>query len=210
MTRFLIALALVVLALPARAEHIVVPASLPPAVAAICPDCTEALPCGDPDVQYGRRFQGTAMQGTPPRAYLLVRGPTRGELNPLLGQGTADELRRALGQRVGATRLLAIEADWTTVRLLAPVGAPKVTVRDDQHACFAERTHDRGCCLGDGPASMGCLPKADPPTVVLTYVDGDERLSLRYPVGANEIRLKRGRGTVYWCHGWDRARLVPK
>ena len=197
-------------AAPALAESIVVPATLPPAVAAACPDCTAVLPCGNPDVQYGRKFQATAMQGSPPRAYLLAGAPLRGPLNPLLGQGTADELKQALAQRIGATRLLVVEADWATVRLLEPQGEPQVTVRPDQQACFAERERDWGCCLGDGPASAGCLPKADPPTVVLTFMDGDERLALRYPVGAYEIRLRRGRGTVYWCHGWAAARLVPK
>ncbi|MEQ9640145.1 MAG: hypothetical protein RIM84_08985 [Alphaproteobacteria bacterium] len=198
------------LATPALAETILVPASLPPAVAEVCPDCNEVLPCGDPDVQYGKTFQRTAMQGEPARAYLLTRAPTRRDTNPLLGQGTAAEARAALSQRLGAVRLLVIEADWATVRLLQPDGAPDVTVREDQHACFADPARGLGCCLGDGPRSQGCLPKADPPTAIVSFTDGAERLRLRYPVGAYEIRLHRGRGTVYWCHGWDRATLVSK
>ena len=197
------------LAAPAAAETIVVPATLPAAVAEVCPDCTDVLPCGDPDVQYGKRFQGTAMQGTPPRAYLLAHAPTRTETNPMLGKGTAAELRQALADRMASARLLVIEADWATVRLLEADSAPEVTVREAQQACFADPARSLGCCLGDGPRSRGCLPKADPPTVRVSFRDGNERLTLRYPVGAYEIRLNRGRGIVYWCHGWERARLVP-
>ena len=121
-TRLLLGLGLWLLAAAAAAETIVVPATLPPAVAELCPDCTDVLPCGNPDVQYGRKFQGTAMQGTPPRAYLLAHAPTRAETNPMLGQGTADELKRALANKLDDVRLLVVEADWATVRLLAPDG----------------------------------------------------------------------------------------
>jgi hypothetical protein len=196
------------LAAPALAETIVVPASLPPALAAACPDCDTVLPCGDPDVQLGKRFEPTAMQGEPRRAYLLLHGPIRNELASLLGQGSTDDLKQTLAQRIGAIRLLAVEADWTTLRVLEPEG---VAAHADpvQQACFADPARGLGCCLGDGPRDRGCLPKADPPSVTISFRDGNEALKLRYPVGKGEVTIRRGR-LVYWCLAWARATLAPR
>ena len=202
-----LALVFVCVAGTARAESIIVPTTLPPALAAACPDCTTVLPCGDPDVQLGRRFEKTALQGEPPRAYLLLDGPVRNDLTELLGQGSADDLKRALIEKVGTIRLLAVEADWATVRVLEPTDVA-ATADPAQQACFADPTKDRGCCLGDGPAGT-CLPKADPPSVTMSFRDGNETLVLRYPVGKGEVTVRRGR-QVYWCLAWVRARLVPK
>lgn len=206
-------------AMPVRAEVLELPAPaaavLEPVVAA-CPDCREQgfLPCGTSEVQYGAGFASTAMQGALPRAYLLARAPVNDELVPLLGESEDRALIDALHRRFADLLLVVIEGDWRTARVLAPAGDPRIAVDPQQQACFRDPARDLACCLGDGPSGSGCLPKADPPSVRLSFADPEsgERLQLRYPIGKGEITLRRsadtGRASLYWCHKWERARLV--
>ena len=81
----------------------------------------------------------------------------------------------------------------------------------DRWRVLLERPRDLGCCLGDGPADRGCLPKADPPSATLSFEDAasGETLKLRYPM-SRELQLRRrtaGGETLYWCHGWEHAPL---
>ena len=196
----------------ARAETLVLPAAAVAAIAEACPDCaaTGLLPCGTPDVAYGRKFQGTAMQGDPPRAYLLASAPVSAELTPLLAGPDAATVADDLARRFQSLKVLTVEADWRRVRLLEPEGAPAVAVDPEQQACFRDPARGLGCCLGDGPSSAGCLPKADPPSAELRFRDGDATLRLRYPVGKGETTLRRPTAAgqvLYWCHKWARAGL---
>lgn len=198
------------LALPAAAAH------FESQIADDCPGCAERgfLPCGAPDVQYGRRFARAAMQGAPPRAYLLANAPTARELRPLLTGADAPTVAREIAERFREIRLILIEDAWTTARVLTPVDAGRMRVDAAQQACFRDPKRSRACCLGDGPRDMGCLPKADPPTMTLVFQDDAtrERLSLRYPVGRGEATLRRatasGGKAIYWCHKWARARIA--
>lgn len=202
----------------AKAETLVLPqaaAAAPSQIDAACPECAAPgfLPCGTGDVQYGRRFKTTAMQGEPQRAYLLAKAPEAGELRPLLAGPDPKSVADDFVQRFQRLRLVVFENGWTQARVLAPLAAPAVKVDPDQQACFRDPARGTACCLGDGPRDLGCLPKADPPTVRLAFQDDaqKERLSLRYPIGRGEARLTRtgaDGSTLYWCHRWKRARLT--
>jgi len=198
-----------VLPLPVPAEALLQP------IAAACPDCVHRgfMPCGSADVQYGRGFAATAMLGEPPRAYLLAQTPVRAEALRLVKSGERAAAIEALQQRFAEARLVVVQDGWRTVRLLAPDATPRVAADPAQQACFRDSSRSLGCCLGDGGAAANCLPKADPPSVRLTFADpaSGERLELRYPIGKGELSLRRhaaGRTILYWCQAWAPARLV--
>jgi hypothetical protein len=218
--RRLVAFALVVTGTTlARAEVLVLPAAASGIVSRIaeaCPACVAPgfLPCGGPDVQYGRAFAQHALQGEPARGYLLGRAPVSAELAPLVREPDLERAMQALADAFAPTRLVVIEDAWQEVRVLAPHGAPSVKFDAAQHACFRDPARSMSCCLGDGPADRGCLPKADPPTVQLHFDDAvaGEAVAMRWPVGAGELKLRRsetsgGRETLYWCHKSARAPL---
>lgn len=213
-------LAALTLGAPASAEvlHLpVAPETLLERLAGDCPDCVGQgfLPCGSADVQYGQRFAETAMQGEPPRAYLLARAPVSAELVPLLSAESAASVVTSFGELFEPLRLIVVDEGWQDPRLLSPSGPAEISVDPEQQACFRDPTRGLGCCLGDGPRDQGCLPKADPPSVRLEFDDpaSGERLKLRYPVGKGEITLQRAGGTgpaaLYWCQQWTRAQLAP-
>lgn len=214
--RLLFGLACLLIASPSAAETIRLPAAAATALQALaaeCPSCVAkgVLPCGTPDVAYGRRFPKTAMQGTPGRAYLLAEAPEAGELRPLLA--AADAIRVAEGFAAGfkKIRLIVIEQDWQAIRVLSPSTSGKTQVDPVQQSCFRDPKRSISCCLGDGPRDQGCLRKADPPTYRVVFQDdvARERLSLSYPVGRGQTKLSRaqagGGRSLYWCHKWKRA-----
>jgi hypothetical protein len=214
--RLALAVALLVLGPLAHGESLPLPAPLEALLAALreaCPGCVGPgfLPCGGTEIQYGNGFAPNALQGEPPRAYLLARAPTRKEVVAAVLGAKTDAVAGTLAAAFADLRLVVLEAGWQTVRVLAASAAPRIEVDPAQHACFLERPRDLGCCLGDGPADRGCLPKADSPSATLRFEDpaAGETLELRYPM-AYEIRLHRRRGgreTLYWCQGWERAPL---
>jgi hypothetical protein len=199
-----------------RGEQLVLPVPLESVLAPLreaCPGCIEAgfLPCGTPDVQYGRRFAATALQGDPPRAYLLARAPERKAVFAAATGTPIEAAPDAMARAFADLRLVVLDDAWRRVRVLPPSGEPRVELDTRQHACFRERPNDLGCCLGDGPQDRGCLPKADPPSVHLRFDDADtgETLALRYPM-SREIQLRRrtpGRELLYWCHSFAHAPL---
>lgn len=219
--RLLFGLAWLLIALPAAAETMRLPTAAGPALHALeaaCPSCvaTGVLPCGTPDVAYGRRFPKTAMQGAPLRAYLLAEAPEAGELRPLLASANAASVADGFAARFKGLRLVVIEQDWRAMRVLAPSEPGKTQVDPVQQACFRDPKREIACCLGDGPRDQGCLPKADPPTYRVIFQDdiARERLSLSYPVGRGEAKLSRaqagGGRSLYWCHKWKRAEIQIK
>ncbi|MBX3603860.1 MAG: hypothetical protein KF788_01235 [Piscinibacter sp.] len=215
--RAALALSLLAATTALPAQSLVVPPAAGDLAATLrdaCPGCIEAgfLACGTPDVQLGRRWAGTALQGTPPRAYLVARAPTVGELMQRVRAAPPPQVRETLADAVTPVRLVVFDEDWRRVRVLAPSAPPSLAVDATQHACLHDRQLDAGCCLGDGPRSRGCLPKADPPSATLQFDDpaSGETLRLRLPAG-REVTLRRRAGegpeTLYWCQSWARARL---
>jgi len=214
--RVVLLLAALTMSPPAHAESLPLPVpaeSVLAPVAAACPGCVAPgfLPCGSPDVQYGGGFAPHAMQGAPPRAYLLARAPIQKEWLALVTGTSDDEVADALAARLAETRVVVLDDAWKNVRVLAPSEPARVEADPAQLACFREHPRDLGCCLGDGPADRGCLPKQDPPNARLRFDDPStgEKLELRYPM-SREVWLRRcvgGYDTLYWCQGWARAAL---
>lgn len=182
--KYVLALVALAAATPTLAADLQLPAAasgLLARIAADCPDCatTGYTPCGSADVAWGRRFAATAFLGTPKRGYLATFAMTGQEFRTLARTTDYATLRTTLHGRFAKTRLVVIENDFTTARVLPNPTTVTVTFPEPLHTCIHGTDHPWGCCTGD--CKHECCEKGlGSPMITMQWTDGTEHLTFHY------------------------------
>jgi hypothetical protein len=202
----LLALVLALVATPLSAAELPLPPSARDVVATIaaaCPECAQRgyTPCGSPDVQWGKGFAAHAFLGTPPRAY-LVTFTMRGEDFRAFARHTDyAALLRTYRDRFAGSRLVVIEDDWASARVLSSPSRVAVGFPKPLHDCVHESNLPWACCAGDCNGEC-CEKSLGSPTVTLTWPDGEETITFHYShtIGLSWLGRQRGeQATRYAC-----------
>jgi hypothetical protein len=177
-------IAAVTIAAPGHATDLWLSSSardLPARIAAQCPTCATAgyMPCGSPDVGWGRRFAATALLGEPKRGYLPTFTMTGEELRKLARNTDYDALITTLHDRFATTRLVVIEDGFKDARVLPPPETVDVTFPKPLHDCVHQTTRPWGCCVSDCKDEC-CEKGLGSPSVTLRWTDDDEVVELHY------------------------------
>jgi hypothetical protein len=210
------ALALIVIATAAAAETIHLPQSSPAVraeIARACPECTHTgvTACGSADVQYGRRFAPTALQGAPRRGYLVSFVMTGEQFRALARVSSYTALVDTLRERFSNARLVVLEHGTPGVRVLPAPASVEVTMPPALHACVKDATKPWGCCVSD--CRHECCEKGlGSPSVSLTWNDSEARETVRFTFhhqpGYSRLERRRGqRTTLYYCLADAAARI---
>lgn len=187
-------------------------------IAAACPTCPAAgyVPCGSPDVGWGRRWAPHAFLGTPRRTYLPTFTLSGGEFRRLARTTEYGSLVDALRTRFAATRLVVVDDAFGGVRVLPPPASVEVTFPEALHACVRDGNRAWACCATDCRHEC-CEKSLGSPAVTLTWPDGDDRITFRYghTIGVSSLeRRSPDRRVRYACltdaRGTLRAAAAPR
>lgn len=179
-----------------------------------CRECAEKgfIACGSAAVQPGRRFARTALQGKPPRGYLVEAVITGAEFRDLARRITPHaELVAAIRSRFATARLVVLESKGQKARVLPPPESVHVVFPEPLHACVRDRTKPWGCCTGECRDEC-CEKDLGSPHVTLTWADAAERedVTFKFHHGTGFSQLLRrgaGREWLYSCLVDQAARL---
>lgn len=197
-------------AAPAAAQALVLPPdgreALLRQVDDACPDCRRVgfVLCGGPRVGPGPAFAPSALQGVPPRGYLIGFVMTGAEFRDVVRGTRLTPLLEGLERRFARTPLLVLEDRFSGVRRVDQFPRVAVEVPAPLHACVANTARPWGCCTGRGCGAECCEKALGSPFVTLTWVDPPTREEIRFEFrhGIGESRLVRrsgGRRTLYHC-----------
>jgi hypothetical protein len=200
----------------AIAAEIVLPAGATDAlhaIAAACPACERDgyLACGSPDVAWGRGFATHALLGRPPRAYLIASAMSGGEFRDLARTTTYPRLADSLHHRFAAARLVVLENDFTTARVLPSPSKVAVGFPDRLHTCVYKSEWPWACCVAGSCKEECCEKSLGSPTVVTEWKDGNETLTFHYShtVGVSWLDRTTPEGRVrYACLTDAKGRLT--
>ena len=179
------ALVAVIAGRSAAAVEIALPsgsADVPHTIEAACPGCEKDgyLACGSPDVAWGRGFLTHALLGQPPRAYVIASAMTGDEFRALARSTTYPRLGDTLHRRFAATRLVVLENDFTTARVLPSPSKVAVGFPDRLHTCVYKSDWPWACCAAGSCKEECCEKNLGSPTVVTEWKDGNETLTFHY------------------------------
>jgi hypothetical protein len=161
------------------------------------------MPCGTPQVAWGKRFAATALLGTPQRAYLPTFIMTGEQFRKLARTTAYDALVTTLHDRFATSRLIVIEDGFKDARVLPSPENVEVVFPKPLHECVHDTTRPWGCCVSD--CNEECCEKGlGSPTVTLKWSDDDEVVELHYgqTIGTSWLS-RRSRD-----HRWRYACLV--
>jgi hypothetical protein len=126
----------------------------------------------------------------------------RGEdFRALARQSDYQPLLGVLHERFAKSRLVVIDEDWASARVLLTAGRVAVGFPKALHDCVHETDRPWGCCAGD--CGKECCEKGlGSPTVTVTWTDGDETITYHYShtIGVSRLERRSGdRRTRYAC-----------
>lgn len=212
--RFILVVLLVLLTAPAHAAELRLPATagdLVTRIAAACPACAAIgyVPCGSPDVGWGRRFVPHAFLGAPKRGYLVGFTMTGEEFRTLARATDHRALLDTLRERFARARLVVIADGFADVRVLPPPARVTVAFPKPLHACVHATDTPWGCCVG--ACKHECCEKAlGSPTVELAWQDGTDEIAFHWShtVGVSWLGRRGGdRRVRYACLTDSRGHL---
>lgn len=183
----------------------------PEAIARQCPECVARgfMTCGTADVAYGKRFARTALQGRPPRGYLVSFVMSGDDFRGLARHAAYDALTATLRERFAQARLIVLEAP--AARVLPPPRSVTVEFPPSLHACVHDSQKPWGCCLAANCRNECCEKSLGSPTVVLTWNDAETResieLTFHHGTGFSRLRRRGAREALYYCLVDGPARL---
>jgi len=177
--------------------------TLPARIAAQCATCATAgyLPCGSPDVAWGRRFSATALLGKPKRGYLATFTMTGDDFRKLARAMDYDALLTTLHDRFAATHLVVLDDGFKNARVLPPPEKIEVIFPKPLHDCVHATTRPWGCCISNCKKEC-CEKDLGSPSVTLKWRDDDEVVELHYShtVGVSWLdRQQRDHKMRYAC-----------
>lgn len=173
-------------------------------IARQCPECmtTGFLTCGTADVAYGKRFARTALQGRPPRGYLVSFVMSGNEFRDLARRTPYEPLVATLRERFTRARLVILEAPGA--RVLPPPDLVRADVPPPLHACVHGSSKPWGCCVAANCHDECCEKALGSPTVTLTWTDPQSRdatvLTFHHATGFSRLEHRGRRGSLlYYC-----------
>ncbi len=171
-----------------------------------CPDCRRSgfVACGGPAVGAGQAFAATALQGAPPRGYLVGFVMTGDEFRKVVRGTPLTALVEGLEHRFARARLVVLEGGFARARVLDQTPRVEVTMPAELHSCVADPARPWGCCAGAGCGRECCEKALGSPKVTLHWVDSmvGEEVRFEFRHGNGEARLERVAGprrTTYFC-----------
>jgi hypothetical protein len=179
-----------------------------------CGECAKKgfIACGSANVQPGKRFARTAMQGKPPRGYLVEAVITGGEFRDLARKTASHQaLVASIRSRFAAARLVVLEPKGRRARVLPPPESVDVIFPEPLYACVRDRAKPWGCCVGEC-GNECCEKDLGSPSVTLRWTDSEvqEEVAFKFHHMAGFSRLARrggGREVLYYCLVDQAARL---